>query len=1087
MPIRDWLADLGLEEHAEAFEVNAIGLDHLGDLDHALLKEIGVAAVGHRVDILKAAQEAPTTAATSPRRAAERRQITVMFCDLVGSTALAEALDPEDLRALMGLYQEASGAAIARYDGHVAQYLGDGIMAYFGWPTAHEDDPERALRAALEIAPAVAAITAPRPLAVRIGVATGAVVVGESDGAEPRLAVGETPNVAARLQSLAGEGEIVVGPSTRRMIGGTFELDDLGEQTLKGINESVRAWRVAGVARTEGRFEARGAALTPLIGRDEELGLVLGRWQRACEGEGQVVLLSGEPGIGKSRIVQALRQRLADEPHVRLRYQCSPYHTNSAFYPIIAQIEHAAGFARDDSTESKLDKLEVLLGEDAAQVAPLLATMLSLETGERYPPLAMSPQKQKDETLKALAGQVARLAAQQPLLMVFEDAHWIDPTSQEILDLIVPLAQSMRLLLLITYRPEYAPPWLGQGHVTPLSLNRLGGTQATAMVARVAGDTPLPDDVLAQIVAKSDGVPLFVEELTKTVVESGAETANAIPDTLQDSLMARLDRLSPVKEVAQMGACIGREFSYELLAAVSGLHDNELQNSLTELTSSGLVFRHGNPPEASYVFKHALVQDAAYESLLRSTRQQRHTAIAEALEARFPDQVSSQPELVAHHYTRAGLAARALPFWLRAGEHAVAQFANQEAISHLEQGLGLLTQTPNTEDRARNEIALRLALGPALIIVHEYVGPEIEANFKALRVASERVADSSGLAAAFLGLHRMLIVSGELIEGHELDLENLRLAESLGDDRLLTTARWALGASHLWLGHFVTARDLSRAAFRELTFEDDQSFIASHLEAPGVTCRCFNAYANLLLGYPEKAQELMSDAVGLAERHEHPFVIAFAHFFDGVAHWLRGEASSTLRAADAVSALCAEHEMPIFPPMAQILRAWSLVRQQSEAAMVELERARDAIGVLIPIWQPMVQPMVIDCELVVGSVPEAIDALDRMLAWADKKEHGHSEAELKRMRGELALAAPGGSALDAERWFDGALKVARGQQAKWYELRAATSLVRLWQSQGKAAEARDVLAPVYAWFTEGFDTPDLLEAKALLSELAPGR
>ncbi len=1078
--IRDWLAGLGLEEHAEAFEANAIGLDHLGDLDHALLKDIGVAAVGHRVDILKAAQEAP---APAPRQEAERRQITVMFCDLVGSTALAEALDPEDLRALMGAYQETAGAVIARYDGHVAQYLGDGIMVYFGWPSAHEDDAERAVRAALDIAPAVAEITAPRPLAVRSGIATGAVVVGESEGTEPKLAVGETPNLAARLQGLAGESEIVVAPSTRRLIGGTFELDDLGEQALKGINEPVRAWRVAGVARTEGRFEARGAALTPLIGRDEELGLVLGRWQRACEGEGQVVLLSGEPGIGKSRIVQALRQRLADEPHARLRYQCSPYHTNSAFYPIVAQIEHAAGFARDDSTESKLGKLEALLGEDAAQVAPLLAAILSLETGERYPPLAMSPQKQKEETLKALAGQVARLAAQQPLLMIFEDAHWIDPTSQEVLDLIVPLAETTRLLLVITYRPEYEPPWQQYGHVTPFSLNRLGGTQSAAMIGRIAGGTPLSDDVLAQIVAKSDGVPLFVEELTRTVMESGAETANAIPDTLQDSLMARLDRLSPVKEVAQIGACIGREFSYELLAAVSGLHDNELQNSLTELTNSALVFRHGTPPEASYVFKHALVQDAAYESLLKSTRQQRHTAIAEALEARFADQVASQPELVAHHYTRAGLAARAVPFWLRAGEHAVAGFANQEAISHLERGLDLLTRTPDTEDRSRNEIALRLALGPALIVVHEYVGPEIEANFKALRAASEKVADSAGLAASFLGLHRMLIVSGEVMEGHKLDIENLSLAETLGDDRLLTTARWALGASHLWLGHLATAQDLSHAAFRDLTFEDDQAFIASHLEAPGVTCRCFNAYATLLLGYPEKAHELMSDAVGLAGRLEHPFVNAFVHFFHGVVHWLRGEASSALRAADAVSALCAEHEMPIFPPMAQIFRAWSRVRQQSEAAAVELERARDAMTVLIPIWQPMLQPMVIECEAMVGSVPEAIDDLDRMLAWAGEKENCHSEAELKRMRGELELAAPGGSALDAERWFQDALAVAGRQQAKWWELRAATSLAKLWQSQGKAAEARELLAPVTDWFTEGFDTADLTDAKALLDAL----
>ena len=1077
--IRDWLSGLGLEEHAEAFEVNAIGLDHLGDLDHALLKDIGVAAVGHRVDILKAAQApAPAPAQT---REAERRQITVMFCDLVGSTALAEGLDPEDLRTLMQGYQQAAGRVIERYGGHVAQYLGDGLMTYFGWPSAHEDDAERAVRASLDIVDAVNAME----LHVRIGIATGPVVVGETgagDASVPKLAVGETPNLAARLQGLAGPDEIIVSPSTRRLIGRTFDVIDLGEQTLKGINEPVRPWRVAGVAHTEGRFEARGAELTPLIGRDEELGLVLGRWQRACEGEGQVVLLSGEPGIGKSRIVQALRQRLTDEPHARLRYQCSPYHTNSALYPVIAQIEHAAGFARNDTTESKLDKLEALIGDDAAQVAPLLAAMLSLDAGERYPPLAMSPQKQKDETLKALAGQVARLAARQPLLMIFEDAHWIDPTSQEVLDLIVPLAETTRLLLVITYRPEYEPPWQGYGHVTPLSLNRLGGMQATAMVARVAGGTSLPDDVLAQIVAKSDGVPLFVEELTRTVVESGAETAGAIPDTLQDSLMARLDRLSPVKEVAQIGACIGREFSYELLAAVSGLHDNELQNSLTELTNSALVFRHGNPPEARYVFKHALVQDAAYESLLKSTRQQRHTAIAEALEERFPEQVAGQPELVAHHYTRAGLAASAVPFWLQAGEQAVARFANLEAISHLDTGLELLNQLPDTEARDRQELSLRLALGPALMIVRQYIGPDVEANFRAMLAVSETLADTAGLAAGFLGYHRYFVVSGDLPAGHAQDLKNLKLAESLGDERLLRTAHWGLGASHLWRGDVAAARDHFADVYRDLTVKDNKSFIASHLEAPGVTCRAFAAAATILSGYPQQAIGLLDEALDLADRLDHPYQKAIPQGFLGIVRYLRGEPQKTLAAAESLAAVCAENEIAALAPIADILAAWARVQQQSEAGAAALEGGREAMTNLLPLWQPLWSPLVFEYELSCGDAAAAIDTLEATLAWAEERDERMTESELRRLRGALTLAA-GGNAAEAETWFRDALAVARRQHAKWWELRAATSLARLWQSQGKSLQARDLLGPVYDWFTEGFDTADLIEAKALLEDL----
>jgi class 3 adenylate cyclase len=657
--IRDWLQGLGLERYAEVFESEEIGLGHVPKLSEADLKELGL-PMGPRKAVLEAAR-APTSeaaqAAPAPAaREAERRQLSVMFCDLVGSTALSERLDPEELRGLMQAYRKACGEVIARYDGHVAQYLGDGVMVYFGWPTAHEEDAQRAVRAGLDIVEALAGLEG--GLAVRIGIATGLVVVGESGedaAADAKLAVGETPNLAARVQALAEPNSVAVARSTRRLLGRVFELGDLGAHALKGVSGRVQVHRVLGEAKAESRFEAaHGAGLTPLVGRETEISLLLDRWDQAKDGEGQVVLLSGEPGIGKSRITQALRQRIAGEPHTRLRYQCSPYYANTAFYPVIEQIERAAGFERNDGADAKLEKLEALLGQSAeapAAIAPLFAAMLSLPL-DRYPPLNLEPVKQKELTIAALADQLVALAGDEPVLMVFEDAHWIDPTTLEMLAAMIDRVETAAVLLVITYRPEFAPPWTGHGNVTTLTLNRLSRRQGADMVAKVTGGKALPEEVLDQIVAKTDGVPLFVEELTKTVLEagfldekpdryvlSGPLPPLAIPATLQDSLMARLDRLSPVKEVAQIGACIGREFPYELLAAVSPLRDNELQDALSQLTNSELIFRRGTPPEATYSFKHALVQDAAYESLLKSRRQQLHTSIAKTLKEQFSDTV----------------------------------------------------------------------------------------------------------------------------------------------------------------------------------------------------------------------------------------------------------------------------------------------------------------------------------------------------------------------------------------------------------------------------------------------------------------
>ncbi|HUU74370.1 MAG TPA: adenylate/guanylate cyclase domain-containing protein, partial [Burkholderiales bacterium] len=698
MELKDWLETNGLGKYAELFAENEIDFDLLPRLSKSDLDELGLPVGAKRRLVDAIATLATPSPQPVPGEAvepghAERRHLTVMFCDLVGSTELSQKLDPETLRELMRSYQQCCGAVIEKYDGHVAQYLGDGLMTYFGWPRAHEDDAERAIRAALEIVEAVKQVPAPEPLRVRIGIATGPVVVGETgagDASVPKLAVGETPNVAARIQGLAGADQVMIGADTRRLVGGTFDLDDAGEHTLKGIVEPVQAWRVIALGSAEGRFDAaHGEELTPLVGRELELGLLMERWALAQDGEGQVVLLSGEPGIGKSRILSALRERLEGEGAMPMRFQCSPYYVNSAFWPSIDNFERVLKYARDEAPESKLDKLESLIVDHYQR--PLadvrfIAAILSIPCDERYGELAMTPQKFKDETLRALVDLTEAAAKKQPSVLLFEDLHWADPTTLELLDLAIDRVKNMPLLVVLTHRPEFQNRWADHGHVIGLNLSKLTRAQSAAMTSTVTGGKALPPDLLEQIISKTDGVPLFVEELTKSILESGelkledtgdryeyAGTSHSvtIPATLRDSLMARLDRFTPVKEIAQIGAAIGREFSYELISAVAPLQKTPLDDALTQLTDSGLAFRRGTPPDATYTFKHALVQDAAYDSLLKSRRQELHRKIAKVIEEHFPQTKDTEPEVLAHHLTAAALTEAAIPLWQRAGELAL--------------------------------------------------------------------------------------------------------------------------------------------------------------------------------------------------------------------------------------------------------------------------------------------------------------------------------------------------------------------------------------------------------------------------------
>ena len=708
MDIDGWLRRIGLAQYAEMFRANDIDIELLGRLTNDDLKDIGVVSFGHRKKLLEAIAELGGAVPVSPqpaiepkaRDAAERRQVTVMFSDLVGSTALSARMDPEDLREVIAAYQKCVAETVRRFGGFVAKYLGDGVLVYFGYPEAHEDDAERAVRAGLELIAAVSALKTRASLQTRVGIATGLVVVGDLVGsgeAQERGIVGETPNLAARLQGIAEPNTVVIAEGTRKLLGTLFELEDLGLKDLRGIAGPVCAWAALRASSVESRFEALHAAgLTALVGREEEIELLLRRWSRAKSGEGQVVLLSGEAGIGKSRLTAVLVESLTPEPHTRFRYFCSPQHTDSAFYPIIGQMERAAGLLHDDTPRQKLDKLDALLAQTSTSVedAAVIAEMLSLPDDGRYPVLELTPQQRRQKMLEALTAQMETLSRQNPVLMIFEDAHWADPTSLEAFGRVIDRIRTLRVLLLVTFRPDFDAPWVGRPYVTALVINRLTEREAGAMIERIVGNKRLPANIRQDIIERTDGIPLFVEEMTKAVLEAESEgaaehiaaavpsSALAVPASLHASLMARLDRLGPAKEVAQIGAAIGREFAHALLAAAAPKPEGELGSTLDHLIAAGLLFRRGMPPHATYLFKHALVQDAAYGTLLRSRRQHLHGEIASALEEAFPEIVEMQPEILARHCAEAGLDEKAQKYWRTAGEQAIRRASNREAIGH---------------------------------------------------------------------------------------------------------------------------------------------------------------------------------------------------------------------------------------------------------------------------------------------------------------------------------------------------------------------------------------------------------------------
>ncbi len=1107
------------DEYLEDLKAELIDAEHVAhDEDGKVLVWTGGTPKGETAKGEKGETEKPPTSSdASPqgaRREAERRQLTVMFCDLVGSTALSERLDPEELREVVSAYHETCAGAISRYAGHTAQHLGDGLLVYFGYPVAHEDDAPRAVRTSLEILSALASLNAqlpptirarlPHPVQVRIGVHTGLVVIGEIGSSEKReiLALGETPNIAARLQGLAEPDTVVISGATYRLVQGLFECQNRDPQELKGISTPFPLYRVVRESEAQSRFEvAVTTGLTPLVGREEEVGLLWQRWERVKEGAGQVVLLSGEPGIGKSRLVQVLKGRVAQEGYTRIEFRCSPYYQNTAFYPVIEHVQRFLQFRRDDTPEEKLSKLERALESyrfDLKEIVPFLAALLSLPA-LRFPLPVLTPQKQKQKTQEALVAWLLKEAERQAVLAAWEDLHWADPSTLELLDLLINQAPTVRIYMLLTFRPEFTPPWASHSHLTLLTLSRLPRPQAEVMVTRVTGGKALPMEVVQQIVAKTDGVPLFVEELTKTVLESGLVRATnghyeltgllpllAIPATLQDSLMARLDRLATVKEVAQLGATLGREFSYELLRAVSPRDEATLQRELAQLVDAEFLFQRGLPPQAQYLFKHALIQDTAYQSLLKSKRQQYHQQIAKVLAERFPETTETQPELLAHHYTEAGLIGQAISYWQKAGQRAIGRSALVEGVTHLTKGLELLKTLPDTPEHAQQELTLLITLGLPLWNTKGYGAPEVGQAFARARELCQQIGETPQLFMAIQGLCGFYIVRAEYRTARELAEQCLTLAQRVQDPVMLLWAHPMLANVLFYFGELTQTRAHGEQGLALYDPRQHRSVAFSTGHDLGVHCLSYALATLWLLGYPDQALKRNSENLGLAQELALPSVMAFALYWAVWLHHAHQEGQAAQEQAGVLIALAREHGFPWFLAAGTILCGWALAEQgQGEEGIAQIRQGLTAYRA-----QGAEQQRTLFLALLAeacgkaGHTEEGLAALAEALTMVDHTGECVYEAELYRLKGELLLqSSVQGLASEAEACFLTAIEIARQQQAKSLELRAVMSLARLWQ-QSKRNEARQMLAEIYGWFTEGFDTKDLQEAKRLIEELS---
>jgi DNA-binding winged helix-turn-helix (wHTH) protein/predicted ATPase len=1034
---------------------------------------------------------------------AERRQITAMSCEATGLPVRADGIGLEDLHEAIGAFQHCLSEIVGRHSGFIASRLGNSVLVLFGYPAAHEHDAERAIHAGLELCAAVRTLSpdADVPMRCRVGVATGTVIVGALAGAaevREHGIVGDAPDLAAQLQLSAQPDTVTIEPTTWRLIGNLFDCRDLGALDTNTDPEPIRRWLVLGESAVASRFEAlRGSKLTPLVGRDEEVDLLLRRWARAKAGDGQIMLVSGEAGLGKSRITAELEERLQTEPHLHLHYFCSPYHEDSALFPVIDQLGRAAGFALDDPPASKLEKLEALLAstppdEDAA----LLADLMSLPASERHPLPNLSPQRKKEKTLEALIRQLEGLAHEKPVVTVWEDAHWLDPTSRELLDLTVEHVRSLPVLLIVTFRPEFQPPWTGQPQVSTLALSRLDRRNSATLITQIAGGKTLPDEVVLTIADRTDGVPLFAEELTKSVLERGLLREEndryvldrplqplAIPATLHASLLARLDRLVSARRVAQIGAAIGRQFSYALLCAVSRLPQDELQTALGQLVASELLFQRGAPPDAVYSFKHALVQDAAHGSLLRNARRQLHAQIANALETHSPEIIESQPELLARHYAEAGLVERAVAFWVKAGHRSVARSAMPEAAAQFQRGLDQLALLPDIPERKQNELEFSCALGAVLNVVRGSAAPETGQAYARARELWEQLGSPVEFVEVPCGLSRYHAHRGELDRAQSVVEDLLHLSRRRNDSAGLVMGHYSSGRNLMWVGSFASSRSHLETVLALYDPNSHQSLVRQTGIHPQLAAQAALGIVLFCLGFPDQALAQSNKAIAEARRLPHPPTLAMSLGMGALLLLIIGDDVGLEQRVEGLVEIATDQGFPFYRATGAIFGGWVKAKNADVTEGLSLLRAGSsaysATGAAG--WMPFYVALLAGVCEIAGQIEEAAARFDQASQLAERTGERWFAAELDRQRGQLLLRQ--GHPEAAEERYRKALSVAREQEAKLWELRAAASLARLWRDHGRRAAARDLLAPVYGWFIEGLATPDLKAAKTLLDEL----
>lgn len=1107
--LEKWLDRYSLGKYAELLARHEVDLDVLPELDESDLESIGL-PLGARKKLLRSARELGQSQDMDqvqeqgqprpPSGEAERRQLTVMFADLVGSTALSQELDPEDLRDVNRAYQDVATEAINRFGGFVARYMGDGVLAYFGYPRAHENDAERAVRAGLELIDSVSALEMGIELAVRLGIATGPVVVGDIVGtgaAQESAVVGETPNLAARLQGVAAPNTVVISAATRQLIGGRFELKALGAHSLKGIRHPVQAYRAVSV-RDVSRFDAAHEhRLTPVVGREEELGLLRQRWKLATQGEGQVVLLAGEAGVGKSRIVHALRDILADASSERISLYCSPYHQSSAFQPVIEQLERAAGI---DPTQAAAEKMEALgallnrLGLRDKDSGRLFAALLSVPHEDVYTAPDMTPEQLRRRTLDVLVATVGSMAARAPVLFIVEDAHWIDPSTQDYLTQLIGSVRTSRVLVVITHRPEYQLQRSGHPNVTAIALSNLGRQDSAAMIAEVTKGRNLPASLVDDILVRADGVPLFIEEMAVALSSSTMDsdgnkiptfdpTTADIPATLQDLLMERLDRLASSKETAQLGAVIGRSFSFDLLRAVCNQNEKSLEQNLTCLLQSGLIYERGGAAR-SYEFKHALVRDAAYQSLLNRERKSCHERIARALLHAHRD--NPPLELLGYHFYEGGHPGEAAQYWRQAGERALGRFAHVEAISDFRCALQAVELLPENDNRLETELEIQTLLGPSLMFVMGQGASEVEHTYARALALGEQLKDSGASFAPAWGIWRLNFARGDMKSARDYASTCQRISADSTDPVAKLGTAFAVGATCLFSGQYSAAAPHLEECIRLYRKLEDKSGLARFGQDPGLSSLSYLAWGRWMLGFPDQALSPCEESVQLAREIGKPVFIAITTGFAALTYSMRRDTAKVAEYAQECLSICDRHEFRQWSAMSKVLLGYAHSHQGDHERAAAL--AEDGLNEKVVLHSYIACPcfccLAAEINLAAGRMPEALEVARRGLAFADRGGERFYEPDLHRVLALTLAKSPGSTRDDIEKHFNCALDLAGEQSAKSFELRSALEYSRFLYEHGAQGRAVELLSPIYEWFTEGFDNPELLEAKTLLGELS---